>query len=165
MTCVTCRFHNDWEFWLYSVVYGLIIGPNYSISQTMMGELTPPGFEYMVSVALLDSFRSQAPSESTHDIQQQFFGLFGLSNRSAAIFGPNVIQAVVDKKGNNWKAFPVLFVLCALGCLVAWFSVNVPKGRHAARQWAAEQREASHHAMSSDEKDNGWPKNEDKKDG
>jgi MFS-type transporter involved in bile tolerance (Atg22 family) len=134
-------FHNDWEFWLYSVVYGLAIGPNYSISQTMMGELTPPGFEYM------------------------FFGLFGLSNRSAAIIGPNVIQAVVDKKGNNWKAFPVLFVLSALGCLVAWFGVNVPKGRRAAVQWAAEQREASEYAVYSDEKDNEWSKNEDKKDG
>jgi hypothetical protein len=51
MTCIICRFHNDWEFWLYSVVYGLIIGPNYAITQTMMGELTPPGFEYMVGVA------------------------------------------------------------------------------------------------------------------
>jgi len=101
---------------VYSVVYGLVVGPNYSITQTMMGELTPPGFEYM------------------------FFGLFGLSNRSAAIIGPNVIQAVVDKKGNNWKAFPVLFVLSALACLVAWFGVNVPKGRHAAALWAAEKR-------------------------
>ena len=164
MTCMICRFHNDWEFWLYSVVYGLIIGPNYSITQTMMGELTPPGFEYMVGVALSDSFPFGCKRHLL-TIQQQFFGLFGLSNRSAAIIGPNVIQAVVDKKGNNWKAFPVLFVLSALGCVVAWFGVNVPKGRHAAVQWAAEQREASQHAIYSDEKDNGWPKNEDKKDG
>ena len=48
--CLFGRFHNAWEFWVYSVVYGLIIGPNYSITQTMMGELTPPGFEYMVRV-------------------------------------------------------------------------------------------------------------------
>ena len=57
------------------------------------------------------------------------FGLFGLSNRSAAIIGPNVIQPVVDKGGNNWKAFAVLFVLGALGCLMARFGVNVPKER------------------------------------
>jgi len=130
-------FHNAWEFWLYSVVYGLVVGPNYAISQTMMGELTPPGFEYM------------------------FFGLFGLSNRSASMIGPNVIQAIVDKKGNNWKAFPVLFVLTVLGCLVAWF-VNVPKGRLAALQWAAEHRETGDYA---DKKDNEWSKNEDKNDG
>lgn len=51
-----------------------------------------------------------------------------------------MIQAIVDKKGNNWKAFPVLFVLSALACLVAWFGVNVPKGRLAAEQWTAEKR-------------------------
>ena len=120
MICVLRRFHNAWEFWVYSVVYGLVVGPNYSISQTMMGELTPPGFEYMVGVALW----SQAPVAHI----TQFFGLFGLSNRSASILGPNVIQVIVDKKGNNWKAFLVLFALSALGCLVAWFGINVPKG-------------------------------------
>ncbi|KAI9467374.1 MFS general substrate transporter [Lactarius psammicola] len=122
-------FHNVWEFWVYSVVYGLVIGPNYAISQTMMSELSPPGFEYM------------------------FFGLFGLASRSAAIIGPNVIQAIVDKNGNNWKAFPILFVLSALGCLVAWFGVNVPKGRYAAAQWAVEQRGTGACAAFSDEKD------------
>jgi len=81
--CIRCGFHNFWEFWVYNFVCGLVVGPNHSISQTMMGELSPPGFEYMI------------------------FGLFGLSNRSAAIIGPNVIQAIVDKNGNNWKAFPV----------------------------------------------------------
>jgi len=124
-------FHNAWEFWVYSVVYGLAVGPNYSISQTMMGELSPPGFEYM------------------------FFGLFALSDLSASILGPNVIQTVVDKRGNNWKAFPYLFVFTALGCLLVWFGVNVPKGRHAAVQWAAEQRGTGDaYPMYEDEKDN-----------
>ena len=85
--------------------------------------------------------------------KRQFFGLFGLSNRCAAIIGPNVIQAVVDEKGNNWKAFPVLFVLSALACLVAWFGVNVPKGRDAAAQWAAEKRGTGTGMVYSDEKD------------
>jgi hypothetical protein len=51
-----------------------------------------------------------------------------------------VIQAIIDKNGNNWKAFPVLFVISALGCLVIAFGVDVPKGRFAAAQWAAEKR-------------------------
>ncbi|KAH9173293.1 vacuole effluxer Atg22 like-domain-containing protein [Lactarius sanguifluus] len=150
-------FHNSWEFWVYSVVYGLVIGPNFSISQTMMGELSPPGFEYMVRAA---------HSPSSVAICSQFFGLFGLSNRSAAIIGLNVIQVIVDKKGNNWKAFPVLFVLSALGCLVVWLGVDVPKGRDAAAQWAVEQRGtgASAYAMYSDEKDNGSSKSEGKND-
>jgi MFS-type transporter involved in bile tolerance (Atg22 family) len=59
-------FHNAWEFWVYNALAGLVIGPSYSFTQTMMSELTPPGFEYM------------------------FFGLFGLSSRSASVIGPNV---------------------------------------------------------------------------
>jgi len=161
--CILCRFHNAWEFWVYSVVYGLVIGPNFAISQTMMGELSPPGFEYMVGVACSPSSWSQAPSAQQK--KQQFFGLFGLANRSAAVIGPNVIQVIVDKKGNNWKAFPVLFVLSALGCLVVWFGVNVPKGRYAAAQWAAEQRGKGSYAMYPDEKDNESSKSEGKSDG
>jgi MFS-type transporter involved in bile tolerance (Atg22 family) len=111
-----CRFHNAWEFWVYNALTGLVTGPSYSFTQTMMSELTPPGFEYM------------------------FFGLLGLSSRSASVIGPNVVQAIIDKNGNNWKAFPVLFVIGALGCLVIAFGVNVPKGRYAAAQWAAEKR-------------------------
>ncbi|KAI9447647.1 MFS general substrate transporter [Lactarius indigo] len=125
-------FHNAWEFWAYNFVYGLVIGPRYATSQTMMGELSPPGFEYM------------------------FFGFFGLWDRStAAMIGSNVIQAVVDKNGSIWKAFPVLFALSAVGCLVTGFGVNVPKGRYAAAQWAAEQRGTDTCATFSDEMDSG----------
>ena len=46
-----CRFHNAWEFWVYNALSGLVTGPSYSFTQTMMSELTPPGFEYMVSAA------------------------------------------------------------------------------------------------------------------
>ncbi|KAI9447640.1 MFS general substrate transporter [Lactarius indigo] len=128
--CVPYRFHNAWEFWVYNVVYGLVIGPRYSTSQTMMGELSPPGFEYM------------------------FFGLFELWDRFAGeTIGSNVIQAVVDKNGSTWKAFPVLLAFSAVGCLVAGFGVNVPKGRYAAVKWAAEQRGTGVGAVSSDEMD------------
>jgi len=122
-------FHNAWEFWVHNALSGLVIGPSYSFTQTMMSELTPPGFEYM------------------------FFGLLGLSSRSASVIGPNVIQAIIDKNGNNWKAFPVLFVIGALGCLVIGFGVNVPKGRSAAAQWAAEKRGAGAGTGVLDEKD------------
>jgi hypothetical protein len=56
------------------------------------------------------------------------------------MIGPNVIQAIVDKSGNNWDGFPFLFVLCASASLVIWFCVDVPKGRHAAAKWAVEHR-------------------------
>ncbi|KAH9018890.1 MFS general substrate transporter [Lactarius pseudohatsudake] len=131
-------FHNAWEFWVYNIVYGSLIGPRYSTSQTMITELSPPGFEYM------------------------FFGLCELWGRVAATIGSNVIQAVVDKNGSTWKAFPVLLAFGTVGCLVAGFGVNVPKGRYAAAQWAVEQRGTGACTVSSDKMDNEFSKSEGK---
>ena len=69
-----------------------------------------------------------------------------------------MIQAIINKNGNNWKAFPVLFVLSTLGCLVGWLGVDVPKGRDAAAQWATEQRgTGAVDTVFSDEKDSDFP--------
>ncbi|GLB34242.1 putative vacuolar effluxer [Lyophyllum shimeji] len=105
-------FHNVWEFWAYNVVFGLFQAPYYAFSQTMMAELTPPGFDNM------------------------FFGLFGLSNRASSMIGPNVIQAIIDRSGDNWMGFPFLFALCTCASLVIWFAVDVTKGRRDAVAWA-----------------------------
>ncbi|KAG6330357.1 hypothetical protein ID866_8731 [Astraeus odoratus] len=109
-------FHNAWEFWAYNVVFGLFQAPYYAFSQTMMAELSPPGFDNM------------------------FFGLFGLSNRASSMVGPNVIQAIIDKTGNNWQGFPFLFALCTAASLIIWFVVDVKKGRRDAVKWASSQR-------------------------
>ena len=63
------------------------------------------------------------------------------------------MQAIINKSGSNWKAFPLLFILSALGCLVVLFGINVPKGRHAAAQWAAEKRGTASGMVMLDEKD------------
>ncbi|KAL6309818.1 MFS general substrate transporter [Sparassis latifolia] len=109
-------FHNVWEFWAYNVVFGLFQAPYYAFSQTMMAELTPPGFDNM------------------------FFGLFGLSNRASSMIGPNVVQAIIDDTGDNWKGFPFLFALCAAASLAIWFGVDVTRGRHDAVAWAGRHR-------------------------
>ncbi|TFK92845.1 MFS general substrate transporter [Polyporus arcularius HHB13444] len=109
-------FHNVWEFWAYNVVFGLFQAPYYAFSQTMMAELTPPGFDNM------------------------FFGLFGLSNRASSMIGPNVIQAIIDNTGDNWKGFPFLFALCVAASLVIWFGVDVTTGRRDAVAWAEKHR-------------------------
>ncbi|EIN11046.1 hypothetical protein PUNSTDRAFT_133100 [Punctularia strigosozonata HHB-11173 SS5] len=110
-------FHNVWEFWAYNVVFGLFQAPYYAFSQTMMAELTPPGFDNM------------------------FFGLFGLSNRASSMIGPNVIQAIIDNAdGNSWMGFPFLFAMCTAASLVIWFGVDVTKGRRDAVRWAAERK-------------------------
>ncbi|KAF5333244.1 hypothetical protein D9611_002776 [Ephemerocybe angulata] len=112
-------FHNAWEFWAYNVLFGLFQAPYYAFSQTMMAELTPPGFDNM------------------------FFGLFGLSNRASSMIGPNVIQAIIDKSGDNWMGFPFLFALCAAASLVIWFFVDVEKGRREAGVWAENKRKVA----------------------
>ncbi|KIJ47952.1 hypothetical protein M422DRAFT_74805 [Sphaerobolus stellatus SS14] len=98
-------FYNVWEFWAYNIFSGLFQAPYYAFSQTMMAELTPPGFDNM------------------------FFGLFGLSNRASSIIGPIVIQAIINRTQNNWQGFPFLFALCTVASLVIWFGVDVQKGR------------------------------------
>ncbi len=70
----------------------------------------------------------------------KFFSLYGLSNTASSIIGPNVIQAIINKSGNNWDGFPFLFILCTCASLVIWFAVDVQKGRRAAVRWAAERR-------------------------
>ena len=97
-------------------MFGLFQAPYYAFSQTMMAELTPPGFDNM------------------------FFGLFGLSNRASSMIGPNVIQAIIDSSGDNWKGFPFLFALCTAASLVIWFGVDVTTGRRDAVAWAEKHR-------------------------
>ncbi|KAG2115813.1 autophagy-related protein 22-like protein [Suillus discolor] len=113
-------FHNVWEFWAYNVMFGLFQAPYYAYSLAMMAELSPPGFENM------------------------FFGLFGLFNRASSMVGPNVIQVIIDKTGNNWQGFPFLFAMCTAASVVIWFGVDVTKGRSDAVGWAAEQRRRIH---------------------
>ncbi|KAF8338471.1 MFS general substrate transporter [Amanita rubescens] len=98
----------------YNVIFGLFQAPYYAFSQTMMAELTPPGYDNM------------------------FFGLFGLSNRASSMIGPNVIQAIINKTGNNWMGFPFLFAICTAASLIIWFAVDVEKGRQDAERWATD---------------------------
>ena len=56
------------------------------------------------------------------------------------MIGPNVIQAIIDSSGDNWKGFPFLFALCLAASLIIWFGVDVDKGRRDAVAWADRQR-------------------------
>ena len=66
------------------------------------------------------------------------------------MIGPNVIQAIIDRTGNNWKGFPFLFVLCLAATLIIWFGVDVPKGRRDAAAWAVSQRKKGSEASVSE---------------
>jgi len=97
-------------------MYGFFEAPYYAFSQTVMAELSPPGFDFM------------------------FFGQFGLTNRASSIVGPNVIRAIIDKTGNTWQGFPLLFSICFASTLIIWLAVDVQKGQQDAERWAAKQR-------------------------
>ena len=56
------------------------------------------------------------------------------------MIGPNVIQAIIDNSGDNWKGFPFLFALCTCASLVIWIGVDVEKGRRDAVKFANEYR-------------------------
>lgn len=56
------------------------------------------------------------------------------------MIGPNVIQAIIDQTGDNWKGFPFLFALATAAGLVIWFGVDVKKGKKDAAAWADSQR-------------------------
>jgi Vacuole effluxer Atg22 like len=58
------------------------------------------------------------------------------------MIGPNVIQAVINKTGNNWQGFPFLFAQCFLASVVVFFWVDVKKGRADAVKWSKERRGA-----------------------
>jgi MFS-type transporter involved in bile tolerance (Atg22 family) len=68
------------------------------------------------------------------------FGLFGLSNRTSSMIGPNVIQAIINKTGNNWDGFPFLFAMGATATLIILFGVDVDKGKRDAARWAEEHK-------------------------
>jgi len=114
----------------YNIVFGLFQAPYYAFAQTMMAELTPPGFDNMVCPSLF-LLNFQYLSQFS-----QFFGLFGLSNRVSSVIGPNVIQAIINKSGNNWDGFPFLFGICLCASLIIWFCIDVEKGRKDALAWA-----------------------------
>lgn len=127
----------------YNIVFGLFQAPYYAFSQTMMAELSPPGFDNMASN--LPLFGNSQPLLSL--LLTKFFGLFGLSNRASSVIGPNVIQAIIDATGSNWMGFPFLFALCACASLVIWFGVDVAKGRNDAVAWAQKVRAGGEHPM------------------
>ena len=56
------------------------------------------------------------------------------------MIGPNVIQAIIDNSGDNWKGFPFLFALCTSASLVIWIGVDVEKGRRDAIRFSNEYR-------------------------
>ncbi|KAI9447660.1 hypothetical protein H4582DRAFT_2123978 [Lactarius indigo] len=93
------------------IVPGLFQAPYSASPKTLMAEPSTPGFDNM------------------------FFCSFGLSNYASSVIDPNIVQAIINKSGNNWDGVPFSFALCPVASLVIRSTVDVQEGR-----WAAERR-------------------------
>jgi len=112
-------FHNEWEFWVYQVFYGLFVCPWYSYSQTMISEVTPRGHEFL------------------------FFSLFSIIGKTSAFIGPLVSSAIIDASpsGNNSLPFYFLFGLSLASTLVLVFFVDLKKSQVEQQRFLEDERE------------------------
>ncbi|KEF53743.1 uncharacterized protein A1O9_10144 [Exophiala aquamarina CBS 119918] len=136
-------FHNEWEFWLYQVVYGLVVRsseptkqdlftysgqvcPWYAYSQTMISEVTPRGKEFL------------------------FFALFSIMGKTSAFIGPIVSSAIIDASpnGNNSLPFYFLFGLSLLSFCLLCFFVDLKKSRREQERFLAKEKAAKERRAS-----------------
>lgn len=120
-------YHNLWEFWAFSAVYGLALGPQFSYGQAFMAELIPRGREYM------------------------FFSLLGIVSKGSAWIGPIVSSAIVDRTGNQWTAFAFVAAL-TLVPTVGIFFISEKKAKDEASEYLV--REAKDLRRLTDENTN-----------
>jgi MFS-type transporter involved in bile tolerance (Atg22 family) len=119
-------FHNEWEFWLYQVFYGLFVCPWYSYSQIMISEVTPRGKEFL------------------------FFSLFSIMGKTSAFIGPIVSSAIIDASPsqNNSLPFYFLFGLSVLSMLLLAIFVDLKKSRREQEEFLAEEKAAKERRAS-----------------
>ena len=119
-------FHNEWEFWLYQVFYGLFVCPWYSYSQIMISEVTPRGKEFL------------------------FFSLFSIMGKTSAFIGPIVSSAIIDASPsrNNSLPFYFLFGLSILSMLLLVIFVDLKKSRREQEEFLAEEKAAKERRAS-----------------
>jgi MFS-type transporter involved in bile tolerance (Atg22 family) len=120
-------FHNEWEFWLYQVVYGAVVCPWYSYSQIMISEVTPRGKEYL------------------------FFSLYSIMGKTSAFIGPIVSSAIIDASPsqNNSLPFYFLFALSLLSFLFLATLIDLKKSRREQEVFLEEERRAKEERKSS----------------
>ncbi|KIV82100.1 hypothetical protein, variant [Exophiala sideris] len=119
-------FHNEWEFWLYQVIYGIFVCQWYAYSQTMISEVTPRGKEFL------------------------FFSLYSIMGKTSAFIGPIVSSAIIDASptGNNSLPFYFLFGLSLLSFLLLFFFVDLKKSRKEQEVFLAKEKAAKERRSS-----------------
>jgi hypothetical protein len=109
---------------------GIFQAPFIAFGFTMLAEMSPPGFDYMVDLTLFSTRWALV------EFLIKIFGLYGISTTASSIIDPIILTAIIDRSGSNWIGFSFLFALCLTASLVIWFGVDVQKGRRDAMVWA-----------------------------
>jgi UMF1 family MFS transporter len=89
-------------FWALGVLIGLFVGPAQSASRTLMARLAPP------------------------DQRTEMFGLYALSGKVTAFFGPLLFGGATALFGTQRAGMAVVVVMLALGGLLLLFWVREP---------------------------------------
>lgn len=98
----------QWEVYPLALCYGLVLGGLSSYCRALYGELIPLGFE------------------------ATFYSLYAVTDKGSSVFGPLVVGAITDARGDIRPAFVFLAVLVAAPAPVMW-CVDVERGRREAR--------------------------------
>lgn len=99
-------FHNEWEFWLYQVYYGLLVCPWYSYSQIMISSVTPRGHDFF------------------------FFSVFNVIGKASSFIGPLISSAIIDASpggDDNSAPFYFLFALSVASAAGIWIFLDLEK--------------------------------------
>jgi UMF1 family MFS transporter len=92
------------QFWMLSIVLGLVLGGTQSVARAMMGVMTPPART------------------------AEFFGFFNFSGRATSWMGTFLFGAVVAQTGSARLAIISLLALFIIGWLIT-LPVNVERGK------------------------------------
>ncbi|MGE0610452.1 MAG: MFS transporter [Pirellulales bacterium] len=98
-----------WQFWMLSVVLGLVMGGTQSVARAMMALMTP---------------KSRTA---------EFFGFFNFSGRATSWLGAMLFGAVILRTGSARLAILSLLVLFVIGLLIT-LPVNVAQGQREAAE-------------------------------
>ncbi|KAJ1982876.1 Autophagy protein 22 [Dimargaris xerosporica] len=100
-----------YEIYVVAVYHGLMFGPVQSFCRVLFCELLPPGHE------------------------NEFFGLYEITDKGSSWIGPLVSAAISDATGELRYAFYFLLAMLVIPVFVLW-KIDVPRGKAMAQAYA-----------------------------
>ena len=109
ITLLAYRMQSEWEFFALAALVGMVQGGTQALSRSL--------------------FASMIPRQRSGE----FFGLFGVMEKFAGIFGPLIFALVGQATGSSQSAILAIVPFFVVGGLLLW-RVDVEDGRRTARE-------------------------------